>query len=226
MNQDTRDASWSSAPTLVSGGSRGAVQHAGVLLHGRGGAPENMTGLVARLELSGWRWLAPAAPGGAWYPQRFMAPLQANEPHLTQAVGRCDAAIEDASEQGRLEPGQIAIVGFSQGACLATEYALRYPGRCGALVIFTGGLIGPPGTRWQPKGEGSLAGLRVLLTGSDVDEWVPVGRVEETAEVLASLGADVTLRVYSGRPHIVADDELAEARVFLKSIPAAPARRD
>jgi phospholipase/carboxylesterase len=187
---------------------------AAVLLHGRNGRPEQMLDLGRRLDLDGMRWLAPAAASGSWYPNRFTEPLSSNEPYLSQAIEQCDRAVDDAAEEGRLGPDRIALVGFSQGACLALEYALRHSGRCRALVVFTGGFIGPPGTRWSAS-TGRLDGTDVLITGSNLDEWVPEHRVRETAQVLTDLGADVVIRMYSRRPHVVSDEEVVEARAFL-----------
>jgi predicted esterase len=179
-----------------------------------------MLELARQLDTPGARWVAPAAEGGSWYPDRFMAPIASNEPFLSRAIDQCERAVDEASDNGRIDRARMAMVGFSQGACLASELTLRNPGRCGALIMFTGGLIGPPGTRWNVSGSDSrpLSGLRVLLTGSDVDEWVPEARVRETAEVLTHLGADVTLRIYPSRPHIVSEDEIVEARMFLNEI--------
>ena len=204
-----------------TGSPRGAAQLAGVLLHGRGRAPEEKVDLAARLGyLDGIRWLIPAAATGSWYPNRFFDPVAANEPWLSEAVKRCHEAVEEASERGRLAPERILIAGFSQGACLALEYALRHPGRCGALVVLTGALIGPPDTDWRarvrPPGK-SLDGLRVFLTGSDADDWVAQEYTHATAGVLADLGARVQLRIYKGRPHIVSDEEVVEARAFIAS---------
>ena len=199
-----------------AGRPRGTARVAGVLLHGRGGTPDAMLELASRLDVDDIRWLAPAADGGTWYPNRFMEPIASNEPFLTRAIGRCDAAIGEAAEGGRLTADRIVIVGFSQGACLTIEYVLRHPGRCGAAIVFTGGLIGPPGTDWHPA-ERTLAGLRVLVTGSHVDEWVPAERVRETARVLMAKGAKVQLHLYTGRAHLVSDEEIIEARTFLES---------
>jgi phospholipase/carboxylesterase len=148
-----------------------------------------------------------------------MKPLDVNEPFLSSALDECERAVDEASEQGRLPSARIIIIGFSQGACLAAEYLLRHPGRCGALVMFTGGLIGPPGTPWRlAPSATTLGGLPVLLTGSDVDEWVPEARVRETANVLTALGADVRCRIYAGRAHIVSDEEIAEARELIARV--------
>ena len=183
------------------------------MLHGRGRSPEEKIDLAARFGvLDGMRWVVPRAErGGSWYPNRFFDGAAANEPFLTRAVERCHLAVEEASEDGRLGPERLVLAGFSQGACLALEYAVRHPGRVGTLIVLTGALITPParGTRFD--------GMRVLLTGSDVDDWVPERYSYETARALEQLGAEVTLRVYSGRPHIVNDDEIRAAREMLRS---------
>ena len=190
--------------------ARGSADLAAVLLHGRGSTPEEMMRVADRLGLDGCRWVAPAAATGSWFPHRFMQPLDMNEPFLSRAIDDCDRAVDEASEQGRLPSARIVVIGFSQGACLASEYVLRRPGRCGAVVMFTGGLIGPPGTPWRLAPPATtLDGLPVLMTGSDVDEWVPEARVRETASVLTALGADVRCRIYPGRAHIVGDEEIA-----------------
>lgn len=200
---------------LETGEPRGAAIRTGVLVHGRGRTAEEMIELATRLQIAGTRWLAPAAKAGSWYPHRFMEACGLNEPHLSEAVETIDLAVSEASEAGRLQSDHLIVVGFSQGACLATEHLLRCPGRCATLIVFTGGLIGPPGTTWTTSGGASLDGVRVFITGSDVDEWVPEARVREAADVLAQLGAEVRLRIYAGRAHEVSDDEIAEAREFI-----------
>ena len=173
--------------TREAGAPRGLSRRAGVLLHGRGHTADEKVDLTARLGiLDGMRWLAPGADLGSWYPHRFWDPAAANEPFLTEAVARCDEAVHEASDGGRLGPAQIAIVGFSQGACIALEYALRHPGHCGTLIVFTGALMGPPGTDWAARGV-RLDGLKVLLTGSDAADWIRVEATRESARVLAEL---------------------------------------
>jgi predicted esterase len=202
-------------PGLVeSGPRRMQAQRAAVLLHGRGGGPEDMMALAARLALADWRWVAPGVRGDSWYPHRFLEPVELNQPYLSNAVAECERAIDDASDHGRLGAERLAVIGFSQGACLASEYVLRHPDRCRTLVMFTGGIIGTDVAQWREIGR-RLDGLRVLITGSDADEWVPEQRVRETAQVLVDLGADVRMRIYPGRPHAIDDREIVEARAVL-----------
>jgi predicted esterase len=198
-----------------AGQPKGAAERAGILLHGRSRTKQEMLDLTGALDIGGVRWIAPYADRGLWYPGRFMEPLESNEPQLTRSVQRLHWLMNDASEGGRLGPEQIFIVGFSQGGCIALEYALRYPATCAAVIVFSGCLMGPPDTNWKVAGGGTLKGLSVFLSGSDVDEWIPEARTRETARVLQELGAEVELHVYPGRPHIVSKTELAAARDFL-----------
>lgn len=202
------------------GSARGSAQAAGVLLHGRGKTPEEKIDLAARFgNLEGFRWVVPEAETpGSWYPGRFWDTRESNEPYLSEAVERCHAAVLEAGEQGRLTPDRLVIVGFSQGASLALEYALRHPGSVGSMIVLTGGLMGVPGSDWKSIAPHSLAGLRMLLTGSDVDDWIPEASTHEAARLFRELGADVQLRIYPGRPHIVSEDEIAEARSFLTAL--------
>jgi phospholipase/carboxylesterase len=202
------------------GSARGASLFAGVLLHGRGKTPEEKIDLAARFgNIQGIRWVVPEAETpGSWYPGRFFDPRETNEPYLTEAVERCHEAVLEAGEYGRLAPDRLVIVGFSQGASLALEYALRHPTRVGSLIVLTGGLMGVPGSDWKAIAPQSLTGLRMLLTGSDVDDWIPEASTHEAANLFRELGADVQLRIYKGRPHIVSEEEIDEARSFLNWI--------
>ena len=200
-----------------TGQPRGTAELAGVLLHGRGKTPHEKIDLALRLDAPGFRWVVPEAPGGSWYPKRFMEPVESNQPWLSEALVSTEAALREASEDGRIGPERLAIVGFSQGACLATEYILQHGMCCGAVVIFTGAIIGVRAEHWRRHGP-RLDGLRALVTGSDIDDWVDDAHVRETADVLASLGAEVRLRIYEGRPHIVSPEELLEAQTMLQEM--------
>jgi phospholipase/carboxylesterase len=165
-----------------------------VLVHGRGSGPEAMLDLAGPLAAAGVRCVLPAASGGTWYPQRFTAPLADNEPWLTWALEGLGAHVDDGA----------ALVGFSQGACLVLEYVARNPRRYRAVAGLSGGLIGADGELARPTG---LDGTPVLLTVADDDDWVPVERTRESAEILGAGGARVDLRVYPPSSHAVKPDE-------------------
>ena len=202
----------SSPPAASQGAATDGAPLAAVLLHGRDRTAREMLALADRIALPHIAWIAPEAPSGSWYPMGFMTPGEANQAHLDRALDRVEREVRRLEAAG-LPRRRIALVGFSQGACVACEYVRRRPTRWGALIAFTGGLPGADGARWTD--DAGLLGTPVLLSNSEADPWVPWRRVEETAAVFARMGAAVTLRLYPGRDHVVDDDEIREARAIL-----------
>lgn len=205
------------ARVLHAGHSLANASAAAILVHGRGGSAEGMLDLARAIGGDGVAWLAPQAAGGSWYPFSFLAEIASNEPWLSSSLALLDRMVGRCGEAG-LPPERVALAGFSQGACLCSEYAARNARRYGGLILLSGGLIGPPGT---PRDyAGSLAGTPVLIGCSDVDPHIPVERVRETGRVLQSLGAEVDERIYPGLGHTVIDDEIAAARTIVHGIAA------
>ncbi len=190
-----------------------------ILLHGRGATAESILPLASELmDLSQVAVVAPQAQGGSWYPNRFIAPIPENEPFLGQALARVGESVA-LLEQAGIPTARLVLGGFSQGACLALEYALRHARRYGALLGFSGGLIGPPGTQWKAKGR--LDGTPAFLGCADADPHIPLARVEETAGVLSAYGATVTARIYRGGWHTIVPDEITHARALLAPLAAS-----
>lgn len=183
-----------------------------ILLHGRGRSAAEMRDLAVRLNVPSIRFLMPQAPDGTWYPQRFTAPLAENEPALSRSLAACARLVDDLIAEGT-EPENIILGGFSQGACLIAEFVVRHPRSYGAVLVFTGGLIGPPETHWPVTP--ALRGVPVYLTGCTIDEWVPVERVEETARVFEATGARVKLHIFDDRDHHICAEEIRAAHDVL-----------
>ena len=191
--------------------ARGAV----VLLHGRGGTAEDILSLAPAMADPALAYVAPEAPGNTWYPLSFLAPLDQNEPALSGALATVDAVIGAIAQAG-IPPERVLLIGFSQGGCLALEYAVRNARRYGGAAGLSSGLMGPPGT---PRTyAGSLAGTPVFLGCSDVDAHIPEWRVHESTEVLRGLGALVTERIYPGMGHLINDDEITHMRRLVTGV--------
>jgi phospholipase/carboxylesterase len=202
-------------PVIRAGAPTSEAAAALIMLHGRGSSAEDMLRLFTTLDVDDVAALAPQAANSTWYPQSFLAPLERNQPYLDSALNAV-AAIVDELLQSEVPAERIALLGFSQGACLTCEFVARNPRSYGAVMALTGGLIGPPGS--LPQYGGSLAGVPVFLGTSHPDAHVPVERVEETAEVFRSMGASVDLRKYLGMPHTINDEELGVCRALLQSL--------
>lgn len=202
-------------PVVEAGPPIGEGRAVAIMVHGRNAAPANILDLARRFEQDDVTWLAPAAANRTWYPLSFLAPIEENEPGVSSGIAVLAALVARVEAAG-VHRSRIIVGGFSQGACLASEFALRHASRFAGLLLFSGGAIGAPGTTWNNPG--TFGGTPVFLGCSDIDAHVPETRVRETAAAFERMGADVTLRIYPGMGHLVNDDEVAFARTLLARV--------
>ena len=202
-------------PILRAGKSLEEAEAAMVMLHGRGASARDILALSEELRGEKFAYLAPQAANFTWYPYSFLAPIERNEPWLSSALNLVAEVLNQISEAG-VPAERTILLGFSQGACLASEYVARNPRRYGGLVAFSGGLIGPEIKKWEYSG--TLEGTPVFLGCSDVDPHIPKERVQETAEVFTEMGAQVTANLYPGMGHTVNRDEIKHAREIMNKL--------
>ena len=202
-------------PLLRSGADPASAAVTVVLVHGRGGTAAGMIDLSTAIGLSDIAYLAPQAAGNTWYPFSFLAPMLQNEPGLSSGLNVL-ANLIAAIERDGIPASRVALLGFSQGACLTLEFVARHARRYAAVVGLSGGVIGPPGT---PRNySGSLDGTPVLLACSDVDAHIPLERVQESTRVFHALGGIVDERIYPGMGHLVSEEEIALVRALFEKV--------
>jgi phospholipase/carboxylesterase len=200
-------------PSLES--AAGAV----IMLHGRGASAADILNLAQAMYHPKLAYLAPQAADHSWYPNRFIAPRDQNEPWLTSALNKVESTVQLALDAG-MPTNRIVVCGFSQGACLSTEFVATHPARYAGLFAFTGGLIGPLGMPMNYSGD--LKETPTFLGCGDPDPHIPWQRVQESAEVLEKMNAKVTLRRYPGRAHTVSADEVRYATAILNEAFGSP----
>jgi predicted esterase len=191
---------------MHAGAPLASARAAMVMVHGRNASPENILELSDVLDRPEFAYVGPAAAGGTWYPYSFMAPREQNEPGISSGLFVIESVVSNLIAQG-FSPERIMLLGFSQGACLTSEFSIRHPRRYGGVMALSGGLIGPPGTTWDDVTT-PLDGTPVFLGCSDVDPHVPAQRVLESEQVFRRLGATVTRKLYPGMGHTVSGDEI------------------
>lgn len=199
-------------PVAAAGVPLEKARAAMVMVHGRGATAESILTLATTLAADGVAYLAPQAAGGTWYPLGFMSPMEQNEPGISSGLATIARVIATINAAG-IPPERTLLLGFSQGACLSSEFMARNAGRYGGLAALSGGLIGPAGT---PRDyQGSLAGTPIFMGCSDVDHHIPAARVRESAEVFRRLDGVVDMRLYPGMGHTVNDEEIGAVRAML-----------
>jgi phospholipase/carboxylesterase len=200
--------------TLTAGNPDAAV--AAVLFHGRDQDAEWMLDVARRIDLDDTvSYILPRAAERSWYPGRFYDPMEDNEPWLGWSLQAIEAAVALAASRARPR-SRIALVGFSQGACILAEHLARRPEPYGATAILTGALFGTPDLERVPVG--SLDGLPMFFGIAEKDDWIPIEAVRDTVAAFQRAGARCELRVYDDEEHGVNDDEVAAVRGLLLSL--------
>lgn len=199
----------------ASGKSLDEAKAAMILIHGRGASAPSILDLADLLHHPEMAYLAPQAANGSWYPYSFLSPIPQNEPGISSGLQVIGDLIEQIETAG-IPRHKIIIAGFSQGACLASEYVARNPDRYGGLLAFSGGVIGPLGMERSDTGD--LQNMPVFIGCSDVDFHIPVERVYETAQIFTDLNAQVNVKIYPNMAHTIIQDEIDEAMKIVKSI--------
>ncbi len=200
---------------LRAGPSPAQARLTTILVHGRGASAADIITLAPEIGGDDVAFVAPDAPGRTWYPYSFLMPMERNEPFLTQSLEILGRLVGELEAQG-IDRRRIALAGFSQGACLSLEFAARHAAKYAAVIAFSGGLIGPPGTSRDYAG--AFDGTPMFLGCSDIDPHIPVERVRESTAVLRRMGASVDERIYPGMGHVIAEDEIAAAAALLRAV--------
>ncbi len=186
-----------------------------VLIHGRGATAESILELRTVLDFPELAFLSPQASGHTWYPYSFLAPLARNEPGLSSGLRAIAETLRTVEEAG-VQTDKIIIGGFSQGACLASEFVARNARRYGGLLVFSGGLVGPIGI--NRSYEGSLEGTPIFIGCSDRDPHIPLERVRESTQTLRALGGSVTEKIYPDMAHTIVQDEIDHAARIIQDV--------
>ncbi|KKF39938.1 phospholipase [Halorubrum saccharovorum] len=204
-------------PLVTAGTDIETADAAVVLVHGRGATARSIVEFGEQIADEGdVAIVAPQAAANTWYPNSFLAPVAKNEPGRSSGLRAVGRAVETATDAG-VPSERVVVGGFSQGACLASEFVARNPTRYGGLAVLSGGLIGESidlddyvshaAAAVDGDAAAALAGTPAFLGCSDVDPHIPEERVHETAEVLGALGADVDERIYEGMGHGINEEE-------------------
>ncbi|QLG61524.1 alpha/beta hydrolase [Halorarum salinum] len=201
-------------PVATAGADLADARAAVVTVHGRGATARSILGMAGEFGTDRVAYLAPQAANHTWYPHSFMEETARNQPHLDSALEFLGGTVAEAADA--VGHDRVALLGFSQGACLSSEWVARNARRYGGLIAFSGGLVGPEGT--PREYDGDLDGTPAFLGCSDVDPHIPLERVHETRDVLEDLGAEVDERIYEGMGHGVNEDEFSAAKGIVTSL--------
>ncbi len=196
-----------------------------VLCHGFGAPGDDLVPVADELfdlrpELAGKvRFVFPEAPlsmadlglgpGRAWWmlAPEHLAAIQAQDvpamlkmrhetpEGLTRARRLLMALVAELTRETGLPYGRLVLGGFSQGAMLATDVALRLEEPPAALAVFSGTLVNE--AEWAERAP-RRKGLRVLQSHGRADPLLPFANAEALRDLFTGAGLAVDFRPFDG----------------------------
>lgn len=190
-----------------------------VFLHGVGGNETNLmpqfTGVDARLRVFSVR--APiqrSVNAFGWFDVRFEPDPIINADQAESSRVSLIAFLERVVTEYNLEPRQVYLVGFSQGAIIGASLALTRPDLVAGLVMLSGRVLPEIAPLLAPPR--SLSELPVFVAHGCFDSKLPIRHAHATSALLSSLGVKLTYREYV-MGHEIGEDEISEVNMWLSN---------
>jgi phospholipase/carboxylesterase len=193
-----------------------------ILLHGYGADGNDLLGLADVLapHLPHTAFVAPDAPepcrgspmGRQWFPIPWLdgsSEVDAGA-GLARASDDLNAFLDEQMKAEGVEPGAVALIGFSQGAMMSLHVAPRRAQALAGIVAISGRLLGPDRLAAEAKVKPP-----VLLIHGDQDPVVPFADMGTAGNALTAAGFEVWGHVMRGTGHGIAPDGLGAALGFL-----------
>lgn len=201
-----------------------------LLLHGYGADALDL--LPLNEIYKGPTWIFPQAPleisfapgfsGRAWFPVDLeLLTLATREGRLEEIskafpseLDQASSLVEDLLIRLNISRSKVILGGFSQGAILAVETALRSPFRCGGLLIFSGTLINEQS--WKRLAH-LQASTPFFQSHGSHDSLLPIIKAKELTDLLIEGGLKGTLHAFPGG-HEIPHSILLQLGPFLKGL--------
>ncbi|WP_434677173.1 dienelactone hydrolase family protein [Pseudomonas sp. R1-18] len=191
-----------------------------IFIHGYGSNEQDLFGLKDRLPQT-YNYLSVRAPvqlpegGYKWFTQKQGVPdYDGVTEDLKSSGERLTTFIRQATQKYRTQPGKVYLVGFSQGAMMSYEVALRDPALVGGFAALSGRLL--PVLESHLKRDSRLASLKVFIGHGAEDPLVAYSGAPHAEATLKTLGAQPEFHGYEGVAHSISAAEVADMARWLE----------
>ncbi|SDT19180.1 phospholipase/carboxylesterase [Pseudomonas asplenii] len=185
-----------------------------IFLHGYGSNEDDLFGIRESLPadytvLSVRGRLELASGGYQWFHRRTdSAQYDGNREDLSQSAEAVTDFIQRATEKYHTQPDKVFLIGFSQGAMMTYEVALRHPEVLRGIAALSGRLL--PVVRTQVLAPSSYRGLSVFIGHGTADPQVPYAGATEALSYLQTLSIEPGFHSYPGVVHTISGNEVTD----------------
>jgi phospholipase/carboxylesterase len=186
-----------------------------VLLHGSGADERDMIGLWHDLP-PGFVVISPRAPfpgaggGYVWYRKNGSTP-RADDLAISRKV--IDVVVANAIQRFDADPKRVFLAGFSQGAVMTYEVALREPGIFRGAGVLSGSLFAAEAAALSATTDRSREPF--FVAHGTIDDRIPFAAATAAKTVLGRLGVPTAFHAYTGMGHTIGPEETRDFSAWL-----------
>ncbi|KGS16259.1 MULTISPECIES: alpha/beta hydrolase [Pseudomonas syringae group] len=191
-----------------------------IFIHGYGSNAADLFGLKEHLPAD-YNYLSVQAPvtlqpdSYKWFTQKRGAPdYDGVTEDLKSSGTKLTAFITQATAKFHTQPDKVFLVGFSQGAMMSYEVALRQPKLVGGIAALSGRLL--PVVQSEVKPSDDLKALKVFIGHGKQDRQVAYASGPQAEATLKSLGLTPQFHAYEGLGHSISEAEVVDLGNWLQ----------
>lgn len=192
-----------------------------IFLHGYGSNEQDLFGIKDDLP-SEYNYLSVRAPmvmqegSYQWFRKKGEGAYNGETDDLKSSGQLLLEFIAQATNKYHTQPHKVFLVGFSQGAIMSYEVALRHPEAVGGIAALSGRIL--PVMQSELKPDEKRQSLAIFIGHGTADQRLPLSDGTEANSLLQSVSLEPEFHAYQGVGHSISAEELQDLSAWLQRL--------
>ena len=192
-----------------------------IFLHGYGSNEQDLFGIKDELPKP-YTYLSVRAPmvtqegSYQWFRKKGEGAYNGETDDLKSSGQLLLDFVAQAAKKYHTEPDKVYLVGFSQGAIMSYEVALRHPEAVGGIAALSGRIL--PVLRAELKPDEKRQSLAIFIGHGTADKRLPLSDGTEANSLLQSVSLEPEFHAYQGVGHSISAEEMQDLNAWLQRL--------
>jgi phospholipase/carboxylesterase len=192
-----------------------------IFLHGYGSNEQDLFGIKDDLPAQ-YTYLSVRAPmvmeegSYQWFRKKGEGAYNGETDDLKASAQLLLDFVAQAAKKYHTGPDKVFLVGFSQGAIMSYEVALRHPEAVGGIAALSGRILPVLQSELQP--DEKRQSLAIFIGHGTADKRLPFSDGTEANSLLKTVSLDPEFHAYQGVGHNISADEVQDLSAWLQRL--------
>jgi phospholipase/carboxylesterase len=192
-----------------------------IFLHGYGSNEQDLFGIKDELPKQ-YTYLSVRAPmvmqegSYQWFRKKGEGAYNGETDDLKSSGQLLLDFVAQATKKYHTDPDKVFLVGFSQGAIMSYEVALRHPDAVGGIAALSGRIL--PVLRSELIPDEKRQSLAIFIGHGTADKRLPYSDGTEANSLLQSISLEPEFHAYQGVGHTISAEEIEDLGAWLQRL--------